>query len=392
MTEVYDICAAVVSDLRFDARVWKEVRSLAAADRRVALIGCAYELVEPRRRFADGVDILEIPLGSRAGHPSTVKRGVTLLQVWKAVLTTRARAYHAHNVHVLPAAFVASRLRGASLVYDAHELYGESVDRSLVGRLSGWIAGAVERFAARFSDAVITTNASRADALQERYGISRPIVLGNVPARIDDVVPLDPGYPKGRPVLLYQGGIYARGRAFRETIEAVATLDVEFVIIGFGREDDLRLIREWADELGVSERVHLLPPRPFDELVRTAAAASVGIVPVTAHRLNEALGDTNKLFEYLMAGLPVVASDLPEMRAVVQAGDPPVGELFDPHSSTSIAAAIQRVLEDPAVYERRRDEARRLAREQFNWSLEEPRLLGLYESLLPHAAGAGAPA
>jgi glycosyltransferase involved in cell wall biosynthesis len=129
--------------------------------------------------------------------------------------------------------------------------------------------------------------------------------------------------------------------------------------------------------------VSFLPPRPFEELVRTAAAATVGLVPVKPDNLNNLLGDTNKLFEYLMAGLPVVASDLPEIRRVVTAGAPPVGEIFDPSSPESIASAVRRVLADPDEYERRRREARRLAVEQFNWELEERTLLRMYESLGP---------
>jgi glycosyltransferase involved in cell wall biosynthesis len=82
-----------------------------------------------------------------------------------------------------------------------------------------------------------------------------------------------------------------------------------------------------------------------------------------------------------MAGLPVAASDLPEIRRVARDGDPPVGELFDPTSSASIAAAVGRILADPAEYQARRREARRLALERFNWQIEEPRLLSLYGSV-----------
>ena len=132
---------------------------------------------------------------------------------------------------------------------------------------------------------------------------------------------------------------------------------------------------------GVSSRVHFLPPRPFDELVRTAAAATIGLVPIRPVRLNHTLGDTNKLHEYLMAGLPVVASDLPEIRHVAQQGDPPVGEVFDPEDSESIAAAVKRILADQDQLARRRSEALRLARELYNWEAEQRKLLDLYRRL-----------
>ncbi|MDQ3933430.1 MAG: glycosyltransferase family 4 protein [Actinomycetota bacterium] len=380
----YDVCMAVVSDLAFDARVWKEARSVAGSGRSVLLIGCAYEIDRTRERSVDGIDVVEVPLGSRTGSVSPLKRAATLLGLWLRVLRAKADAYHSHNVHPGLPMLLASRLRRAGLVYDAHELYGEGFRPERIARLVARGSAALERLMVGAADAVITTNPSRAKVLNERYGRDDVVVLGNVPMRVDDVEPLDPGYPAERRTLLYQGGIYAHSRAFREAIQALHELDdVDLIVLGFGREGDLELIREWAREEGLADRVHLLPPRPFDELVRTAAAATVGLVPIRADNVSNSLGDTNKLYEYLMAGLPMAASDLPEIRRVATAGDPPVGEVFDPASPQSLATAVRRILDDPAGYEARRREARRLALEQFNWQEEERKLLAIYSPLVP---------
>lgn len=385
-----DVCAAVVSDLPYDARVWKEARSLAAAGYRVALLGCRYDVGQTQRRTTEeGIHVVELPFGSRAARASYVGRARILFRLWREILQTPARVYHAHNIHTGPPAWLASRLRGACLVYDGHELYGDVGQSGVPGRLAARASAALERFLVRRSEVVVTTNRSRADVLAKRYGRQGIEVLANVPARVDDVDPLDPGFPPDAQVVLYQGGIYAQ-RAFRETIQALRLIEeVHLVILGFGRQADIERIRSWARDEDVAERVHVLPPRPFDELVRTAAAATVGIVPIHADSLNHYLGDTNKLHEYLMAGLPVVASDLPEVRRVIAEGEPPVGELFDPTSPTSIAAAIGRVLDER--YEARRREARRLALERFNWEIEERRLLAAYGRIAPLVEkGAGA--
>jgi glycosyltransferase involved in cell wall biosynthesis len=307
---------------------------------------------------------------------------MTLARAWTAILRTPARVYHAHNIHTGPACWLASRLRHASLVYDGHELYGERDGSGLGYTAIARGSLALERFMVRRSDAVITTNDSRAAVLRERHGRQAITVLANFPElRGASEAPVDMGFPEDGLVLLYHGGIYAHVRAFRETIGALRMLpDVHFVIVGFGRESDLGQIRAWAAEAGVADRVQILPPRPFDELVRIARSATVGLVPIKPVNLGCYLGDTNKLFEYLAAGLPVVASDLPEIRRVVTLGDPQVGELFDPDSSESIAAAIDKVVRDPA-YGKRRREAERLSRERFTWSVEEGRLLELYDRL-----------
>jgi glycosyltransferase involved in cell wall biosynthesis len=388
----YDVCSAVVSDLPYDARVWKEARSLAQAGYAVRLLGCRYGSARRSCRTEGGIQVVEIPFGARRNRWLLVRRSSAVFRLWLAILSTRASAYHAHNVHVAVPAYLAARLRGARLVYDAHELYGESLRaRGLAARIAAWVGGRVERAVVRRADALITTNPSRAAVLAQRHGRHDIEVLANVPALVHEVQALDPGFPRGRTVLLYQGGVYPETRAFRESVRALPHLPgVDLVILGFGRTEVFERIRGYAVEAGVSERVHFLPPRPFDELVRTAAAAHVGLVPIRPDGCNELLGDTNKLHEYLMAGLPVTASDLPEIRRVAAEGSPPVGELFDPTSPESIAAAVRRVLEDPETYERRRAEARRIAVERHNWQIEERRLLALYGRLAEPGAEATA--
>jgi glycosyltransferase involved in cell wall biosynthesis len=376
----YDVCVAVISDLPFDARVWKEVRSLARSGRRVALIGCRYGVDAPRTRVELGVTVTELPFGWRDRPKSIRVRLRAVAGVWAKVLLTSARAYHAHNVHTAIPAFLAARLRRAKLVYDAHELYGVREGVGMRAIASARASLLVERFIVRRADIVITTNESRAEVLRNRHGDRKIVVLANVPPLVAELQPADPGYPSGVPVLLYQGWINPEMRAFRETIQALKFVpNLHFAILGFGHDKRRELIRVWASEEGVSDRVHLFPPRPFDELVNTAAAATIGLVPIKPFNLNQELGDTNKLHEYLMAGIPVVASDLPEIARVARQGDPPVGELFDPFSPESIAGAVRRVLADPQVYEGRCREARRLAKEVHNWECEETKLLQAYD-------------
>jgi glycosyltransferase involved in cell wall biosynthesis len=375
----FDVCSVVVSHLPHDARVWKEARTLADSGRTVRLIGLRYGLDRPTTTGEGRIEVLEQPFGER-GRGGAARRALIMLRLWLAVLRTPARVYHCHNIHPAPAVLLAARLRRAKVIYDAHELYGQP-ERG-AGHLARLVARAArfaERAIARSAACVITTNPARARVLAERHGLDAVAVIGNLPRRVDEVVPLDPGFPPGR-TLLYQGGIYAEARAFRTAIGALRHLPgVSFVIVGFGRERDIGLIREWAREAGVDERVHLYDPVPFDDLVGIAAAASVGIVPLRNISLNSYLGDTNKLFEYLMAGLPVVGSDFPEVARVLHEGEPAVGEAFDPEDERSIATAIEAVLERD--YPERRQEARRLALERWCWGHEEPKLVEIYEGL-----------
>jgi glycosyltransferase involved in cell wall biosynthesis len=377
-----------VSELQFDARVWKEVRSLAHAGYRVTVLGCSTESeTTVRSGPAPNISVVEFPFGSRGRRVRQSRRLTAVARMWAEVLRTPARVYHAHNIHTFPPAYLASRLRKARLVYDAHELYGDPAGLSLPARLAATAAARLQRFAVRRSDLVFTTNRSRLDVLAAQGGRAPIAVLANVPAIHEHVEPVDPGYRPGRVTLLYQGGIYPQSRAFEEVIRALPELpQVDLVLLGFGRAATIAQVREWARRSAVDDRVLFLPPRPFDELVHTAAAATVGLVPIRPDSLGAYLGDTNKLFEYLMAGLPVVASDLPEIRKVVESTDPPVGEVFDPASPADIADAVRRVLDDPARYDERRRAARRVALERFNWQREQEELLRCYDELATRGA------
>jgi glycosyltransferase involved in cell wall biosynthesis len=380
----YEVCAAVISDLQFDARVWKEARSLANDGRSVAVVGTRFDIRRTqRRRDTSGADVCEVPLGRRSSRRSRVRRARALMRVWVEVLSTDARVYHAHDIHVTVPAWLGSRLRRGTLVYDAHELWSEMWAPGIKAKVAARCSALLERLMMSASDAVITTNQSRSDVLRRKYGRDDIVVLANVPLLDNSVMPTNPGFPPNKRIILYLGRINAEGRAFRETIRALHWLDesVALVVLGFGWESERERIRAWAREERLEDRVEVLPPLPYDKLAGAAAAATVGVVPIYKRALNNTLGDTNKLHEYLMGGVPVVASQLPEMEKVVQSGEPAVGEMFDPLSPESIADAIRTVIDDPRYLERRA-QARKLATEHLNWGHEERKLRALYDRLL----------
>src|SRR5581483_8477365 len=168
--------------------------------RSVLLIGPVFDVDRARRcRDTSGVEAYEIPIGRRDRKKSYARRATALLRVWLGVLRTNARAYHAHDIHVGPPAWVASRLRGAKLIYDGHELWHAfPFQEGVRGQITAQVASLIERLMVRASDAVITTNQSRADELSKRYGRTDITVLANVPLLEPSVQPDGGGYPAGK--------------------------------------------------------------------------------------------------------------------------------------------------------------------------------------------------
>ncbi len=187
------------------------------------------------------------------------------------------------------------------------------------------------------------------------------------------------------PIALYHGG-FIPGRGIELLAEALLEPGVERVhaaLLGFGPlRDELEALA--ADER-FGGRLHVMDAVPPDELLGWVSGADVVAIPVQPSTFNYRIGLPNKLWEALAAGVPVVVSDLPELRRVVLE-DPqrPLGATCDPTSSASIAAAVRAIVERPAderaaLRQRCLDAAHR----RWNWDTESEGLLALYRQLMP---------
>jgi glycosyltransferase involved in cell wall biosynthesis len=295
----------------------------------------------------------------------------------------RADVYHAHDFETLPCLWLAARLHGARLVYDAHEL---SADRQ-THRVAGKLIAAVEGVLARRADAMITTTKMRAEHFVRHYSVAPPIVLQNRPryyaARRGDLLRRQLDLPAdGRPIVLYQGVLFS-GRGLELLLDAAAQLpDAYFVILGSGKIEhaiDQRIL-----DLGLAARVFRLPAVPFAELFAYTVSADIGVHLLQNSCLNHYTTDSNKLFEYMMAGLAVVMPDFPEIRRIVDAEG--IGVLVDSASLADVVKGIRSLVEDPALLAACR--ARSLAAAQrYTWEAQEQALVQEYRRLLTTANG-----
>ncbi|MFE3326568.1 glycosyltransferase [Streptomyces sp. NPDC059176] len=376
---------AVVSDIRSDARVQREAAALAADGHTVLVVGFDSGIRRRDRRVEEGVHYDVLPFPAR-NLPKPLRLAHAVLGLVRAsLLIARARpdVVHCHNLHLsLPGLLVAARHR-AALVYDAHEL-----EACMHQGPVRWLVEAWERLVWRRAQARITTNPSRAQYLDELHG-GRPVVIGNYPRTPDSHTERKDlrarlGIPRDRLVLIFQGGFYLDSRCFDTVAAALRGLpDWHWVIIGFGSETTVGKLRDLVHASGIGKRTHILPPVPVDDLLSWTAGADVGVVALTNAHLNCYLGDTNKLFEYLMAGLAVVGSDFPEVRRVVLDNSVgPVGALFDPASPASVATALREAADELATFRRNAEKVRG----EYSWEAESRTLTDLYRALA--AAGA----
>jgi glycosyltransferase involved in cell wall biosynthesis len=301
--------------------------------------------------------------------------------------------WHAHDLTALIA--ISSRLpASAAVVYDSHEIYLDTGTGARLPGLARRILRTVEGRLARRAEFVVTVNEGVAAVLRRRYRLRRIVLVHNCPPRWN---PPDPppdriraatGIPADEPILLFHGSL-AASRGIEQICAALCEPGLErahAVFLGFGG------LRPWLEtsssELRQGDRIHLLDAVPPEELLPWVASADIGLVPQQPTNLNLRLSTPNKLFEAIAAGIPVVASDFPEIARVVLGGpDGPLGAVCDPTSPASIAAAVRSLCEAaPGDRAALRERCRTAAHRDWNWETEMGRLVEAYDSLATRPA------
>jgi len=402
----------VYNNAQHDARVWREATALARDGYRVTVFALASGDL-PGVDERGGVDLIRVHAGSAALPGSAreyaaVRIGLAKLrwlakyiftwQRWRRRAARRAGRlanagsqliWHGHDLTGLAAAALAQRFFGGLLVYDAHELFVETHTIAGLPAVFRRAITAYERRLIRRTNAVITVNELVAAELVSRYGVSPATVIMNCPPLGDEpgnrlASPLRSSLGlAARPVALYHGAI-TRGRV-SAALDAMMHIgsDVALVLLGDGVE--AAWLRRWSDLPEFKDRLYLHPAIPVEVLRAWISGADVGVMVLQPTNLNHYLSTPNKLFECMNAGVPVVASDFPGMRDIIQSQD--IGKVCDPKDPRSVASAIRNLLDEPPdVHRRRSERCRRAAEERYSWERESQKLVGLYRGLVARAA------
>lgn len=382
---------SVANDLRTDARVCREGETLAAAGHQV----CIVSMAPAPPRLPPGLDVVALP---QRGRGRAVQLAWQLTALSLATVRRRADVYHAHNVHMLPAAWLSARLRNALLVYDAHELFAVQTPGHADGSytLKQRAELIVERALAPRADAMITASHRYATQISESLGVDAPIAVPNyppLPTALREESPLRAavGAEKGDAILLYQGGFYLDTRALDVVIEAISYLPARYrlALLGFGPPSALVDIDTLIERSGVSDRVRRLPSVPFADLPRWTAGADIGIIPFKLNSAAMELCSPNKLYEYMGAGVPVVSSAAAELLEVLEATN--AGLTYDWWSAADLVRAVRAIADEPRTWTETSNRARNAAVTRYNWESAQHILLDVY-SKLARERGGGEPA
>jgi glycosyltransferase involved in cell wall biosynthesis len=262
---------------------------------------------------------------------------------------------HANDLDTLPAAYLLARESRSRLVYDAHELYADFDPEP--PRLARALLNWMERLLARRADAVVTVSNPIAHELTRRLGVE-PIVVLNAPAT-DEREPPDPG-DDGPLRVVYQGA-FGTGRPLADLVEILRNAPSVILTLRVSRSSRMELGRALPSDLDA--RVEVADPVDPAHVVGALYGHHVGLLFDRPLTRNAELSSPNKLFEYLMAGLAVVAPRLPGLLWVEEER---LGLLAEPCAPERIGKALERLAGDRALVRDLRGNARAAARARYN--------------------------
>jgi len=355
----------------FDTRIWhRECKTLGEA-------GYEVVLVAPHQQH-ERIENVRIHAVTRA-KGRWMRMTKSIQAVIRAALVEDADLYHIHDPELIPVAAYL-KARGKRVVYDVHEHYPQTV------LSKAWIApwlrrftsigvGLAEKAGARLFDGVITATPK----IAERFPRNKTVTIHNFPI-LRELNEGDGNTYGRRPALVTYVGVIARERGAVNMVNALEHLPnglgIRLMLAGKFQPEGLR---EELEQLPGWSHVEYSGWLSRPQVANLFAQARIGLV-ILQPKVNYVDALPVKLFEYMAAGLPVIASDFPLWRRIVTTAG--CGLLVDPLDPKAIADAIRWLIENSDEAETMGLRGQEAIRVTYNWETEAQNLLAFYEDLL----------
>jgi glycosyltransferase involved in cell wall biosynthesis len=365
-----------IGDIRTDGRCKNIADSFISYGGRVTFLGPS----DKDSRELDGNIVLQY-LKIRRNWGSKVAYLHYWIRAFFTAIRLKPDIIIAEDLFSLPPALLAAFYTGARVLYDAKEFYfalASLKDR----RVTQWFWSTLEYLTIQFTDVVITSGERDSDILRLQYKITRPVAIHNHPPKRTGeadrtVLRRKYGIPTDHVIFLYQGWLL-EGRGLPLMLDIAEQYENVFCVI-MGEGKMRQEIEKRIQASDVRDRVLLTGALPYDELLKNTDGADVGCALIEDRGLSYRYARPNKLFEYIRANVPVLVSNFPAMREVVESYG--IGLTADPRNRLEVLDAARILIEDAGIRERFRIACIKAA-EEFTWETEEKKLFKLFNSVM----------
>jgi glycosyltransferase involved in cell wall biosynthesis len=299
--------------------------------------------------------------------------------LWRELKALPADVYVGHNFDTLPLVCAAGRMRGARVIFDSMEFHSDmgmgqsEAERDLVRRQ--------ETLFLRQCDLILASSDPIAEALQRAYGVERVVPIYNTPPLVaDDQLRAGlPGFP-----LYWRNAVVDIGqRGAEDILAAMRSLPDDVVLYVQGRVGPGDRLAKLAERLGLRSRLVFCPPFSPEQAVTVASGHLVGLCPERDTCTNQRLTVSNKIFDYMMAGLAVIGSDLPGIGSVIRRAS--AGRTYPSGKIEALAESIRFFYDNPDQLHMCRANARAFARATGNEAVDMSRLSGAFADMIATA-------
>jgi glycosyltransferase involved in cell wall biosynthesis len=285
-----------------------------------------------------------------------------------------------NDLDTLLPCYLISKIKRIPLVYDNHEYFTgvpELIERPNIQKI--WKT--IERNIFPKVRFIYTDNFAKKKLFENEY--QKPVeVVMNVPVWENNTeVPVEYILPelKDKFVLMYQGTGINIKRGTEELTEAMQFLDRRFILVFIGSGDVINVLKDIVKQKQLEDRVLFVPKVPLQVLKYYTRQGTIGVTIDKPISENYIYSMPNKLFDYIHAGLPVLASHLQEVDRMIELYN--VGTFIDQHEPKHIAERIQWIYDHPDLLKLWQDNTR-LASQQVNWKTQEEMLEKIFSDVV----------
>jgi glycosyltransferase involved in cell wall biosynthesis len=296
------------------------------------------------------------------------------------LLMHRSSIIISNDLDTLLANYLVSKVKKVKLVYDTHEYFTEVPElvenptkQKIWETLEGWIFPKLKN--------VYTVNESIAQIYRAKYHVAVNVVRNVAPTfsplEIKNRPQLD--LPTDKFIIILQGSGINKKRGAEEAVESMKWIEGALLVI-IGGGDVLESLKQQVELNSIGHKVRFLPKMPYAEMMQYTCNADLGLAIDHTDVLNHKLALPNKFFDYIQAQIPILATDLTEVKSLIQQYE--IGFILDTTlNAENLSQKIKEIMHLDSVHVKQLKENLKRAKQQENWTVEVEKLKGIYSNL-----------
>ena len=363
---------ADTSDIYHDGRILKEAKSLERNGYKIKIFGF-HNISSSKAIYNFKIKTLLI-VSRKYRILRNINIILNILLINFKILFNRAKFYHSHNTMFLPGMYIASKIYNGKFIYDSHEVQWEA--SSTARRLENWFI--------HKADKIINVSEGRANEQAKRFNLNKEdiTIISNYPEIPESLNNISKTKNNGKLRFIYSGGFNLGTNKLDNFLDAIKSFDnCEFILMAFGYGVSHQKIIDQIHKNKQEKQVRFIPLVKPNEVINAIEEYDIAVNMI--YNWNDSISlkyhGINKMYEYLMAGLPILCSDLASF--VSDFENHGVGKAVNPVDQESIKEGIEYFIKHKEHIFEMKQKARDLALKEFNWNTQDQKLIDLYNNL-----------